>query len=403
MLAVKAEKPSISIIRIMTLYVCLAYILSVFFLPRFFENFRYEDFLTPLLLLLPLVFTDRRLWYYSWLVVPYILYSFFVTVFYVVVEILPITSFLIWGKEVQYFLLYAVVLLVAKESYARELIYAVVKMGIFSACLFGLWSLISGQQSYYGIGYINDYSSTISSIMYFSFFVLSLVIYEREGERVFLYTGLICAVLTFMVGARSGQVMVMIFLFLYLFKLNLKSLIVVLIMILAIGLIALFSEDLYDYLYHVDTSNQAFNGAISRMSTMLTPMETIEGSRFNSWKSMLEAAYDRNIVFGCGRGCSHLDDFAYDANMPLGLGGDNQYTVNLVEIGIIGSVLFFMAVVLQLVHVKNHRKLYFAYLVTYFAAGVVVEVWQLSRGGFFFWFITALLLSEDEPRVKEQN
>jgi hypothetical protein len=377
-----------------SLFVLVFYLLLVFFAPRLSGNFRFEDLLTPFLALLLIPAFNSKIFINSTTIFIYFFYSLAITLIYIINGTLTYDALFIWGKEFQYLLIFLTTLCLCRYSYYKHQIYNTIKVGILAACLFGAWEAISGNQSYYGIGYINDYSSTISSVMYFSFTILSLILYEKEKKTRYIFSALICFILVILVGARTAQAALIIFMAIYLYKNNIYGLFFVLCFALTVLTLTIFSEPLLNFFYNIDTSNTAVDGGISRMSTMLTPIETLTASRGNSWGLMLNEGFSRSPFFGCGRGCSHIDPSA-EITMPLGLGGDNQYLVNFVDLGIFGSILFLVAIFAQLFRVTTFRKIYLAFFVSYFASGFAIEIWQLSRGGLFFWLITALLISEN--------
>jgi hypothetical protein len=130
---------------------------------------------------------------------------------------------------------------------------------------------------------------------------------------------------------------------------------------------------------------------ISRASTLFEK-GTLTGARISSWISVLENAYSNNkLGLGGGRGFTHLRDNS--ESLSLGLGADNQYTVNLAELGLAGSIIFFgsLLYICQFIH-PDLKRLYYPYLISCVVSGFALEVFQLSKSGQLFWLNTAYII-----------
>ena len=160
-----------------------------------------------------------------------------------------------------------------------------------------------------------------------------------------------------------------------------------------------FRDDIVSYLYSIQADLIA--SPLHRAKAILYYLEgehldSFMRSRGNSWISVLKIAFDRYaFVFGGGRGFSHMD--IYGTVSSLGLGGDNQYTVNIAELGMIGSSLLFLAIgsIYSFVH-RSLRYLYLPYVLVYLIGGMACEIFQLSKSGQLFWLVSAYFIVKTE-------
>ena len=170
-------------------------------------------------------------------------------------------------------------------------------------------------------------------------------------------------------------------------------------MMLMIVFYVIFRDDIVSYLYSIQADIIA--APLHRARAILYYLEgkhldSFMRSRGNSWLSILGKSFDRYaFIFGGGRGFSHTD--IYGEVSSLGLGGDNQYTVNIAELGIFGSSLLFLAIagVYSFIH-RSLRYLYLPYVLVYLLGGMACEIFQLSKSGQLFWLVSAYFIVKTE-------
>jgi hypothetical protein len=374
------------------------FLLSMLFLPRLSDQFRYEDLLIPLLLLTPLIHlktskVKENTIFILWII--YILYLIVVTLANIIFTDLPLLAVLVAGKEVQYALLFTTALTYLGVGQNREFFLKVLPY-IFGL-IFGYVALylIAYERSDYGLAYINDPSPTNSMLVYFHLFVFSLLAYkENKSRNIFLFFALTMFIFTFLVGNRTGQLGLTIFLLFFLFF----NLSVGLRMLYGTAVIALvlttvrYNYEIYEMLVHNEAQHPVINASMSRLGTLFTLKETFEASRLHSIITILSVSSENNLLFGCGRGCTHSYS---DGSFNLGMGGDNQYTVNFVEIGAVGllihSLLFLSP---YLYSAARRNKVFAAYTITFFVMAMTGEHFQLPRGAQFYWLIAAFVLTQ---------
>ena len=370
--------------------------LLLFLAPRYQGNLRYEDFLTPIIFIYVLITARMYHLNYIYPSIFFIAYIWICTIYSILYEYVPIEALIILGKETQYFFIFfltIIVLLKSKKSISAVL--NVFKLIILFTCLYILYAVFFDVRGYYGISSFNEYGATLTALLFFNLFVINTIIQTNEDKISFLslLQSLILLVGLSLVGSREGFLSILIFIFLYffLFKISYVKLYSVFFIALIFPLIALNSEVILNFLYHNNISNIAISTSISRLASLFTFFDTLADSRITFWERNWEVYLDTNLFFGNGRGASHS---IIDGKLALGLGGDNQYIINLIEIGIIGSLIFLFIVLYPSKYIKSKWALiWYAYLFTYILWGLSAEIWLLSKGGTLFWMVTALLIS----------
>ena len=364
--------------------------ISIFLFPRLSGLFRVEDFLTPGLLVGALISLNNRTFRYCILPLVYFVYGFIITGVSVVFFELPLQAYLIWGKEFQYILIFMIVINFPKDKVTRNFIHSLIIFMLLVASFSGIYLLVSGVRGYYGVGYFTESSPSLGMLMYFHCLFWSVYFYKVYKNPIYLCSAVLFFILAILVGSRTGQIITIILSFsLLLLHSERKIYILVLSLIFSI-LVSINSGFIYETLYHINTGNLAIDGGFSRLATILKISETIQGSRIVSWLSVVNQALDTNPIFGCGRGCSHISGSTFS----LGMGADNQYTVNFLELGVVGSFLFVLILVVILINFYKDSfvfKLYLPYILAMVTAGMAMEVFQLSKGGSLFWFSTAMM------------
>ena len=189
----------------------------ILFAPRIFGNFRVEDILMPFFLVIPLLVrispeVSKILLFF----LIYIAYEFASTLLGFSLALVPIDAYLLVGKELQYFLLYFLFF----ATFYNKLNKLKLFLSYFSVIFFIsiLWAFLSVIffTGYYGISWVNEISPSLSALIYFNLFILSIVcIYARVGNfKVNIFLSLLLFFCTFLVGSRSAMVALPIFLLL---------------------------------------------------------------------------------------------------------------------------------------------------------------------------------------------
>jgi len=324
---------------------------------------------------------------------------------------MPPKALFIWGKEFQYIVGFVLFIECMRSNPRLLLLFEKV---VIVAGLAGVVFLLSRitdlgrvQIAYeYGMNHFaTPIASSLSGWMYFNLFFLSAVIAGNGDLGKCANTIIkICIPLLALGGLLSGTrtmfIVLPLFISIYAWlTLQPVKLGLWFIMVAGIGLFAIFQGEIVSYLYSIQVDMVAI--PLHRVRVLFSyaqgkDIDLFMISRGDSWSEILSAAYDRcAFIIGGGRGFSHID---ISGAMPgLGLGGDNQYTVNIAEIGIVGSALLFLAIgsVYSYVH-RNLRYFYVPYVFVYLIAGMSLEIFQLSKSGQLFWLITAYFIVKSE-------
>ena len=378
------------------LFLILCYFV-IFLVPRIGGNLRLEDILMPLIIVLPFFLSISKKIFF--LILPYlllILYELLVLSFYFSNGSMPLDSFLLIGKFFQYLFLYLLTLVILEKDSGKFLFTKFFKLMIFIGMIWGFLALtIFDRPGYYGISWINELSPSLSGLVFFSLTVIATTLYLQGLLKPFYGITAITLLifLIFSVGSPSAFVEVCIFIFLLSF---LRLIISYKFIIFFSSLLATFLFFQLDFvsietaLYNNEIPIEAVQMSVSRFAALLSLIDSIEGSRGYSWDLLISKFWDGNIFFGCGRGCSHLEGEYFST----AISGDSQYLVNLVEIGMIGSILFILAVISPSFAIKGDlRIIWFPFLISYLIWGINAEVWLVSKGAQMFWLIAAYLIS----------
>lgn len=373
--------------------ILLFYLVAIFFLERIGSHARIEDFLTPLLAIAILPFLSWELLKISAAPATYFLAAFVITAVSIIVGYLPPKVLLIWGKEFQYFL--AFMLFVGLFLGCEDKIKAI-RWVLFGLCAWGvgyaLFAVLTGDIRHYGLTYFTERDSpSLSAWIYINLFVAGLILRRcfGAGKWFMLPIILLLLICVVTVGTRTGDIALLVFLTAYaLYHVGWRMALGGIMAVAAVAAFMIWHEAIVAYFRDV---NVLISAGLSRAETLMQFSATLEGARIESWQTVLSKWAEGNILFGCGRGCSHLDAHG---NVPsLGLGADNQYTVNLLELGVFGSALFLVALGWLVYQVKQPlRKLYAPYVLAYLAGGMAMEIWQLSKPGQLFWLISGVFI-----------
>lgn len=393
------------------LFVLLTYIGAIIFLPRVGGNFpyganlRYEDLLTPLLVLLAFTVLGKNLSRGSVLLGGlYFVYTLGITLLNIAFGTLPLEAIIIYGKELQFFLGFLIMLSVAQKYAYMKWVKRTLFLGILFACATGVWLAVTGQVGYYGITYITETNSpSLSALMYFNLIVLAFYLQLDSPSRVFRWCMLGFSLLSFgllsVVGSRMGFIMgVTFFLVLWVLYSRRPVLLLLFLGTLAVGVVGIYLSGLHyfgEQLAFFDFENPVLRGSISRLGTMFVNDTVLTNSRFDAWGHLYELATvnAQGVIFGCGRGCGNVYLGNVYGGFPLGLSGDSQYMVMFLESGLIGIGLFAAALFHLMRGVRpEYKKVYLSYLVAYLVGGVFAEVFLLSKGGGLFWLISAMVI-----------
>ena len=399
------------------------YIICIFFLPRlntFFgesvqPNLRLEDLFFPLMFFVTALSIHRRTLNYALGPILYICYCLFITLLGLLLYSIPPKAAFIWGKEFQYIVGF-ILFIECMRSNPRLLLFF--EKVVLVAGLAGLVFLLSCMADVNRIGggygfahFTEPISSSHTAWIFFNllFLFAAIASFGAVGTHTKFIIKIcvpLLAIGSFLSGTRTNFIVLALFISIYVWK-TLQPVKICLwcLMIAGIVLFAIYQNDIVSYLYSIHADLIA--NPLHRVKALFSyvqgkDLDLFMLSRGDSWAEILSVSFDRySFIIGGGRGFSHMD--AYGAIPSLGLGGDNQYTVNIAEIGTFGSALLFLAIgsVYSFVH-RSLRHLYFPYVFVYLIAGMSLEIFQLSKSGQLFWLVAAyFIVKSEELKSKE--
>ena len=116
---------------------------------------------------------------------------------YVFFELLPFKALLIVGKELQYILIFLLMLGLSPDKRSEKFLYYLLTSFLLIQAISGLYLLFNGVRGYYGVGYFTEKSPSLGMLMYFHGLVLSTFMYIRYKKNFFLFLTVILFILTF--------------------------------------------------------------------------------------------------------------------------------------------------------------------------------------------------------------
>lgn len=395
------------------------YVISVLFLPRLstflgetvHRNVRLEDLIFPIMFFVTVLSMHRRTLNYALGPILYICYGLFVTLLGLLLYSMPPKALFVWGKEFQYIVGFVLFLECMRSNPRLLLLFERV---VIAAGLAGVAFLLSRMTDLgrvqisieYGMNHFTTpIASSLSAWMYFNLFFLSAAIaysgdVGRHTKNIVKLCIPLLAMGALLSGTRTMFIVLPLFISIYVWlTLQPVKLGLWFIMVAGIVLFAIFRDSIVSSLYAIHADLIA--NPLHRVRALFSyaqgkDIDLFILSRGHSWLEILRVAFDRcAFIIGGGRGFSHMD--AYGAMPSLGLGADNQYTVNIAEIGIVGSALLFLAIgsVYSYVH-RSLRYLYVPYVLVYLIAGMSMEIFQLSKSGQLFWLVAAYFIVKSE-------
>lgn len=365
-------------------FVVFLILLSIFILPRLYlDRIRLEDIVAPLLILLVIIYNYKSNFklfnIYFWFV-------FSVTTIGWILAYIPIQGYVIFFKEFQYFIFGVFLFSFFINEKNKQFVDKSILIFSISTIVYGLYQLFSGTRAYYGIRAINEISPSLSSwtINILLFYMSSKGLLLRINRKyIFLINSLLFLLVIF-VGSRTGLVIGVIFYLRYIFITSSfkKTFPVAIIAIL----IAIAVAPVYFPNFLNTLNRYATLSSTESISEGYNPRrESFERRTKDLYK--FESAY--SILFGYGRGFGNMDP---DAGLRdwrgFSMVVDSMYVRNYLEIGFLGSLLFFIALFYTSFRYFDRPTaicLLLALLLSFFS----MESWLISKPGFFFWLMLA--------------
>jgi hypothetical protein len=407
----KSSQP-LSSSDIFKFFLIVIFYFCVFFTPKIYYgsiHFRYEDLLTFFLFITVLFTLKKDYFYVSFTFFIYMAYISFFTLLNVIVSNANPYSIIILGKELQYFLVFLLILFSVDKPRLDTMIKFFLTPAIIFVVIFAIFSLYTDNRGAYGLRYVNDIAPSTSAIAYFNFLFLAIILmfyYFRKNSLFFTYIFLLSAIVLFIsfiaTASRTAFLVSLLMVVLFPFHvMKFRYAVSILILLLLSLLLVYFNRfDIHTYVSLNKPDSSIFyivNGRLNSLLLLFDNYEVLQGARVNSWKDALSHVNSWNIFFGNGRG------FFSATDGMKGLGTDSQVTRNIVEIGVIGTSLFFLTLMTPLKYLKDiWKSLYILYLFLYLFWSLAAEIFLISKGGQMFWLVCGvlLILSSNEKKIK---
>jgi len=363
---------------------------------------RLEDIFFPIFLMVAAYSLSGLSKLVTMVILAYCFYIFIGSLFGVLYGKVDIRGLSVAIKEIQYvvgfFLIYASVNFsrLNFEQYLRTIATV-----LWLPAMYGLFMVATNQVGYYGISALNEKSPSLSGQMYFSGFVLSFILYKLFNQKQYLVLSVLLCIGTFMVGSRTAIAMLLLFLFFQNVRFNWKFIKFVLI---AMSVLYLSSIAVDFYLNHFYDETSVVGRVLRRANSLFQLADNLT-PRINAWVAhRFHTPIDSwSVLFGQGRGYENMNPDGTWRGFELNV--DSQYVRDFFEIGLIGILMKVSAI---LVVISSLRGIYFnifiAYLISYAAAGVTMELFNLSKPGALFWLVSALCLvcSKFDLQIKDK-
>jgi len=324
----------------------------------------------------------------KWLVI-YLSYCFLITLSHLIFNDLNPILILYFIKEIQYFVYFFIFYHLSRNYSIFENHFK--KYFLFVALLtigWGVFQLITGNIfGYYGIGIISISAPSQSGIVLFltSLFLFYMSLTIKEKRKSFLPTivSLISVALTFATISRTAISVLIGIIIVYLLismfrRWNFKKIFIGVcfsILLTPLGITLIGDKLGYSILERFSRFGQ---GAAGRM---------------DFWKSFLEQSSTLGHIFGNGKG------FMQEIVGTFTLKADSQYVRLILEVGVIGLVLWLLMLGSILIFSIKHLKIsyydsLFLFLLTlsFMIVGITQEGYLVSIQGSLYWIISGYFI-----------
>lgn len=389
--------------RLKYVYVLIYFLLFTILLspriPLGSIQLRVEDFLFPVILLTLAIIAwqnkSGRISSLTLMIVSYLAYAMVIASVFFIYEELNARFLLYLGKETQFFAQFLLVLYWGRKN---NNFAGFEKFAVFLLIInvgFGLYQIISGDwYGYYGIGTFGDPASAASGSAYFICLVVAVYLFKGKPSKGLLLLASLCMLCLLATISKTFIIGALIFLFALLAfeivpllrRLLSKSKLpgwttpCIVLLVLTLLITAPSSDSILKGVILVDKVVMRFSRISSSMS-------------YREQKSYSQLSDLHGIYTITGRGKS----FPEYKKQTTTLAVDNQYVRHLLELGLMGSLLWsgiLLLIVKQFLTPAptKESRVFLAFFVAYLAMGLPAEIFQTAKSGAFFWFLTGYLL-----------
>jgi hypothetical protein len=367
------------------------YVSCIYLFPRIPGiPLRVEDILFPLFMVIAVFSFDGLSKKNTLPLLLYCIYVFVGSLIGVLNQKIDIRGVSVALKEIQYvtgfFLLYSCC---NKTELEASKTLQVLSWLLWVPALFGLVMMITNQVGYYGISALNEKSPSLSGQMYFSGFVLAFILFKFFHLKQYVALSILLCIGTFMVGSRTAIAMLVLFLFFMNVRFNWKF---VRFVFIAIGVLYLSSVAIEFYLEHFYDDASVLGRSLRRANSLFQFVDNL-APRVDAWIThRFHTPIDSwSVLFGYGRGYENMNPDGTWRGFELNV--DSQYIRDFFEIGLLGMTMKLSAIIIIITSMRGvYLNIFVAYVIAYSAAGVTMELFNLSKPGALFWLVAALCL-----------
>lgn len=365
-------------------------------------NLRAEDFLAIIMgiyLLYAFIRKEFRLKKIDIIILVYVVYNAIVLIVNCILKNNEPMYFMIWLKEVQYFVYFVFFRNAIKNNKDITFIMQVLLCCSITNIIWGIYQIINNKISFYGISCISSREPAHSGGIYFVITLVMLYLYSKKNNFLYLVLAIVSSILTCFVISRIFILALVFAVGLYclydfgsiiLGKKSRKYLIIYGILFVCVILVILNFERMSGNIY------------IKRIIGRFANFGSGSNVRFNKWEKYLETSSLIGVIFGNGKGFSQNL-----RNIGFKLGTDSQYVCSILESGIIGTLIFLW--ILFEVSLKNFFKKQFnletvmlcIIVASYLIVGVTIEVFQTVLQASLFWGLVGSWFKYNELNQEE--
>lgn len=329
------------------------------------------------------------------------------SIYYLIGNINLMSIFYI-GKEIEFYLCFYIVsyiFLNDNNNFAN-----IIEILIVMTLLYGIYLVMTGNISYYGIGTIFESAPSVSGSIYFVTSIYSYYIYRSHHISRFRLYSLIAYLMTLFTVSKTNIIGLTFFYLLYysldfiygfFFKLrgkkdnfmliNTNKILIILVLSLLIFISIIF-------ILNIPQIRECIfaNVLIEKILNRFDLFGSSYSFRSNKSKYYLDHFIQYSpiaFLFGRGKG---IAEFTFNSST---LAVDNQFVRSIIEMGIIGILLWLLPIISTITTLKKYKKRFsynlgISLFLSYLVMGVGYEVFAVTKTGIIYWFLIGVFIGD---------
>lgn len=307
------------------------------------------------------------------------------------------------GKNIEFYLCFIIISYFFRIHTIKA--YKIFEITIMFIVIYGFYQLLIGKISYYGIGTMFETAPSTSGSIYFVSSTVSFYLYKMIKKSRFRNYAILTYILTILTISKTNIIGLTLFYIIF-FTLEISHKVIVRnnkytyikkdkILIIMAFLILILTAILF-VIYKFDVNriiNE--NNMITKIIDRFNRLGSSYSFRSNKAGYYLEYFIKDSpliLLFGSGKG---ITEYAFKVKT---LAVDNQYVRAIIELGIIGIIIWTSVVVsilksLKRLNVKYVYHLGISLFISYLAMAIGYEVFVVTKTGIVFWFLMGIFNS----------